>query len=159
MITQERLKELLSYDPQTGEFTWIKAPPRKGFLLGQRAGYKTKPGYRVIKIDQKTYGEAHLAFLYMTGGRPEEEVDHKNIDPSDNSWSNLRCASKSQNQRNKGRYSNNTSGVKGVRYCEGSYLARVAGAPCSKRFKTLEEASEWVEFVREELHGEFARHI
>lgn len=67
MITQERLKELLTYDPATGEFRWIvsRGPNR----AGNSAGCIDKAGYRIIEIDGKAYRAARLAFLYMTGDR------------------------------------------------------------------------------------------
>jgi hypothetical protein len=50
----------------------------------------------------------------MTGEWPEHEVDHKNRDPSDNRWGNLRDATRSLNNTNAYLHANSTSGRKGA---------------------------------------------
>lgn len=113
-ITQERLKELLHYDPDTGVFTWIKKPSlRCHDLVGKAAG-TLRGGYIYIGID-KTGCYAHrLAWLYMTGKMPDDQIDHKNHEKDDNRWINLRAATYKLNSRNTPLKSNNTSGFVGV---------------------------------------------
>lgn len=113
MITQDRLKELLHYDPDTGIFRWKIRKPYTSIKPGQKAG-KTTQGYNHIGIDGKGYKAARLAFLYMEGYFPENLVDHENQITTDDRWENLREASKQCNARNSKIQSNNTSGVKGV---------------------------------------------
>lgn len=111
MITQDELKEVMLYSPETGLFFWkIDRIRVKG---GDRAGFKSALGYRMIQINGRPYMEHRLAFVYMTGLCPKR-VDHKNEDRLDNRWSNLRKASASENGCNRGAPSNNTSGTKGV---------------------------------------------
>lgn len=113
MITQEELKRALAYDPESGEFTWLIAKNRS-VKLGDRAGCVDKlRGYRRLGFNGKLWLEHRLAFLYMTGSIPKE-IDHINMDSSDNRWSNLREAVGSGNQQNKANRIDNTSGVKGV---------------------------------------------
>ncbi len=98
MITQERLKEVLFYDPNTGDFIWTKnrmGPVRKGEI----AGSIDNNGYVKIWIDRKQYRAQRLAFLYMEGKFPDI-ADHKNGIVSDNRWCNLRNLSKSANGQN-----------------------------------------------------------
>ena len=111
MITQERLKELLNYDPDTGVFTWLVSS--RGVKAGV-AGCVHPLGYIQININGRSYRAHRLAFLYMTGTFPDDQVDHINGMRADNRWLNLREATHSENLRNCGKYANNTSGYKGV---------------------------------------------
>lgn len=112
-LTQERLKELLEYNPDTGVFTWKES--RRRALAGCVAGYENKRGgrYIKIKIDHVEYAAHRLSFLYMTGIIPDE-VDHINRDRTDNRWLNLRSVNSMYNARNRGRMSTNKSGITGV---------------------------------------------
>ncbi len=111
LVTQERLKELMSYDENTGLFTQIKA--RSKIQVGDTVGY-LYDGYIRTEIDDRGYLVHRLAFLYMEGEFPPEEVDHINHDRSDNRMVNLRKATRGENQKNKTMQSTNTSGVTGV---------------------------------------------
>ena len=117
-LTAERLRSLLIYDPATGIFT--RRVSRQGFHAGTQAGVIHKAsGYVYIGVDRKRYRAHRLAWLYMTGEWPVE-IDHDNTIRSDNRWSNLREATRSQNNANAQRRADNTSGHKGV-----SWVARV----------------------------------
>lgn len=121
-LTAERLRFLLSYDPNTGKF--IRLVGGKGFRAGFPAGDLHKAsGYAYIGIDRKRYRAHRLAWLYMTGEWPIE-VDHMNGDRSDNRWGNLRLATRSQNNANGKRRSDNTSGHKGVNWVARANLWR-----------------------------------
>lgn len=98
-ITQERLKELLSYDPETGVFRW-KVDRRK-VKAGTRAGALTK-GYIVISVDGKKYKAHRLAWLYTYGCWPTNEIDHVNRVKDDNRLCNLRDVTRQQQQFNRG---------------------------------------------------------
>lgn len=112
MISQKRLKEVLSYDPETGIFIWVLK--RKGVKVGEECGRLSVYGYREICIDYVLYRANRLAFLYMNGYLPKIDVDHINRIKSDNSFDNLREATRSQNMANGVIRTNNTSGIKGV---------------------------------------------
>lgn len=101
MLTQERLKHLLHYDLETGEWTWLNPPNHNTRLLGCVAGNVRADGYRTIRIDGCGYYAHRLAFLYVTGIWPSEEVDHKDRNPYNCAWSNLREATSSQNKYNR----------------------------------------------------------
>ena len=112
-MTQRRLKELLSYNKLTGIFVWITGD--KGYVkVGDAAGYRNKLGYFSIRIDRHLYQSHRLAFLYVAGYIPENNVDHIDRDPSNNAWSNLRDVSQLCNIRNASNRKDNTSGIKGV---------------------------------------------
>ena len=113
MLTQARLKELLRYDQETGIFTrlvrtasWVK--------VGDTAGCQHNCGYLKIGVSGKEYLAHRLAWLYMTGRWPSEEIDHRNGMREDNRWLNLREATTSENAQNLAVRSNNKSGLTGV---------------------------------------------
>jgi hypothetical protein len=105
-LAQNLLKDRLHYDPLTGIFA------RKEDL-NTPIGYASK-GYIYIYLFGEIYSSHRLAFLYMTGQFPPEEVDHINRDSLDNRWENLKPATHSENNRNKRTNRNNTSGKMGV---------------------------------------------
>jgi len=113
MLTEQQLKQILSYDPDTGEWTWLISTSPKA-QAGQKAGCINKQGRRQIAIEGKTYKSYRLAFLYMTGKWPDRWVDHINKDTSDDRWFNLRLATPKQNAMNRTTHLNNSSGKKGV---------------------------------------------
>lgn len=126
MITKSRLDEVLSYEKETGEFTWIKSKGTK--IKGSIAGSVTKEGYLAIAIDGSKYLSHRLAFLTNYGSLPVYEIDHINGDKSDNRIINLREATNSLNQQNKikARKDNKTSliGV-GFHSASNKYRARI----------------------------------
>ncbi len=100
MITQKRLKEVLDYNQETGVFTWVKSP-RNG-RNGMEAGNINKAnGYRYIRIDGCTRLAHRLAFLYVEGEMPPDQVDHINRNSLDNRWCNLKHSTQVENQNNK----------------------------------------------------------
>ena len=108
MLTLSRLREVLHYDPETGEFRSLK-----------RTGWRRKcgsisRGYLRIKIDGHSYLAQRLAWFWMTGEWPEHEVDHRNRIKLDNRWTNFRPATRLQNCNNRSLSKNNSSGVNGV---------------------------------------------
>ena len=114
-ITQERLKELLSFDPSTGVFVW-KATRRGKARAGEVAGTFDSYGYRQIKIDGKLYLSHRLAWFFLHGRLPVNQIDHINGVRSDNRLVNLREANSAQNQQNQrmAQVSNRSSGLLGV---------------------------------------------
>lgn len=114
-LTQARLKELLDYDPDAGIFTW-KNPISTAVKVGQEAGSLSSYGYIIISLSGKKYRAHRLAFLWMDGYVPENEVDHIDKIKTNNKWKNLREVSKQCNARNCGNRSTNTSGVRGVSF-------------------------------------------
>ena len=104
-------KELLSYDPITGQFTWkvTRSPTAKA---GGRAGTVNNAGYRKIKFGKFSVLEHRLAFYFMENKWPSDKVDHKNRDRADNRWENLRECNNHQNQLNTA--PRGKSGFKGV---------------------------------------------
>lgn len=121
MITQEELKQLLHYDPDTGHFTWLVTNSNRPKY--RRAGSVTKMGHRhirVIVIGGKKYREHRLAYLYVYGQLPTDkpQIDHINGNQFDNRIKNLRAVNNQENQCNRKLGENNKSGIFGVFYRE-----------------------------------------
>jgi hypothetical protein len=114
LLTQEYLKKLLTYYPDTGTFVWNES--RGNRLAGAMAGNMSHIGYWKIKIDSKQHSAHRLAFLYVNGYYPSNNIDHINRVRSDNRWVNLREATPSENGFNRLLNSNNKSGFKGVHW-------------------------------------------
>jgi hypothetical protein len=125
-LTQEKLKELLSYDPETGVFRWEVRKCQK-VRVGSIAGYQEGRGYTQIMIDGKNHRAHRLAWLYVYGYFPETDLDHKDKNKSNNKINNLREASRQCNMRNVGNFKHNKSGVKGVYldYHKNKWVAQV----------------------------------
>lgn len=114
ILTQQILKNILKYDKYTGIFTWLINI--KKIKFGDIAGSITKNGYTQIMIDGKNYKAHRLAWLYVLGKWPENDIDHKDRNKSNNIWENLRDVTRSLNMLNTGLRIDNTSGVTGVSY-------------------------------------------
>jgi len=118
MLTQDRLKELLHYCPETGIFSWLVGNNRR-VRAGDVAGSvyldtKTGKSYRRVTVHGHPYLEHRLAFLYMLGEFPEDQVDHIDGNGLNNAWINLRAVTRLENRKNLRKRSDNTSGTTGV---------------------------------------------
>lgn len=119
MISIEYLHERLDYNPVSGILTWKKHSDlgQRSDLIGKEAGHVDKTtGYRVVRVRKQKYMSHRLIWAMQTGKWPREEIDHKNMIKSDNSWANLREANRQINTINRGNFKHNTSGFKGVSY-------------------------------------------
>jgi hypothetical protein len=112
-VTRARLRALLHYDSRTGEFRWRKRV-RPSIQPGDIAGTLDNRGYRRISINGRSYAAHHLAWFYMRGNWCSQVIDHRDLDPSNNRWTNLRRATRSQNNANRRIPRNNACGLKGV---------------------------------------------
>ena len=110
-LTQERLKTLLDYDPETGVFRWWATGSGRKTKVGSELIGR---GYLQICVDGRRYYAHRLAWLYTHGTLPRGYADHVNRDTTDNRIENLREATPGQNQQNRGTNKNNTSGHLGV---------------------------------------------
>jgi hypothetical protein len=158
MLSQDELKDQYSYNPETGIFTRLKS--RGGKKSGCIAGAKDKLGYIRISIDSKLYLAHRLAFLYMEGRIPISNVDHRDGNPSNNSWKNLRECTQQQNIQNQighGKFYKNVYFTKGGRNkpfnvkIEHNGIIRSFGY-----YRTPEEADEVASLIRDLLHKDFS---
>lgn len=141
MLTKAKLKELLHYNLETGVFTRLVS-----LSNAYKPGTQYQPnshGYVTIRIDRKNHQAHRLAWLYVKGEWPEQEIDHINGVRGDNHWSNLREAKRSENAQNRTAYRCNATGLLGIQFTRGKWQAKIAVHKRQKylgRYETPEEA-------------------
>ncbi len=163
--TTERLDKLrtdLLYCPETGIFTWMVA--RNNVKIGMRAGCRKSNGYEYIMFEKTMFLSHRLAWFYITGEFPKDEIDHINTIKTDNRFVNLRECTKSQNQSNTAAQKNNKSGFKGVSWHKKSekYYVRIMKDTKSYHLGYFEKKIDAAEAYNKkalELFGEFAYKI
>jgi hypothetical protein len=158
-LTLEEFRQILSYDPDTGEFRWL-VQPRRSVPKGAVAGYLVPTGYRHIGIKTQKYPLHRIAWLFITGVWPSADIDHINGVRSDNRAANLREATRAQNLINAPVRKDSKSGVRGV------YFHKVTGkwvASCGVNgrqkhlgvFETIELASQAYQQFAEAHYGQY----
>lgn len=163
MLTQAQVRKWFDYDPTTGVLRW-RIRPANAVQVGDRAGSNIydkhgKPFKRVVGFDNYTsYTEAHVIWLWMTGVWPTKLIDHANLDRFDNSWSNLREATDSENS------ANGPSRHAGLKWTNleknGRYRSRVRWQGVLHNvgtFHTEQEAHDAAYALAQQLHGQFSR--
>ncbi len=146
-LTQNRLKELLDYDPETGVFRW--KVNKRNVKIGDIAGYKWKSRntfYIQIGIDGRLYYGHRLAWFYVYGELPEDIIDHDNGDGTFNAISNLIDTTYSLNSKNSRRSKANTSGFTGVVWDKerGLWIAQIMVSRRNKRIGRFHNISDAV---------------
>ena len=112
-LTAEYLRSILHYSPETGIFT-RKVSTANNVKAGDIAGSLDGDGYLLIGVQSRVHSAHRLAWFYVYGTWPKDQLDHINRNPADNRIANLREATNKQNLQNAGKYSHNTSGHPGV---------------------------------------------
>ena len=157
MIDAASLRDLVAYDPKSGELLW--KPREPGYFTRARdcAGWNTKyagkpafntlwpSGYRAGHIFKNMYLAHRVAWAVHYGVWPDAQIDHIDGDRSNNRIDNLRVVSPEDNQKNVKQRADNTSGVKGVDFIRGSNLWRARIVHEGRRvdigrFNTFEDA-------------------
>ena len=103
----ELLLETLHYNPETGEWHWLKQTSSRS-LVGQKTGNvgtnsRTGIQRRYVRFNGKLHLASRLAWFYMTGEWPNMTIDHINRDSLDDRWINLRDVSYSAQNFNRAR--------------------------------------------------------
>lgn len=171
-LSQDEIKELVDYNPETGKFVWNQRDIKwfgsyKGWAVwnskysGKEAGTLDSYGYRKLCISYRHFSAHRLAWFVVHGEWPEM-IDHINGHKDDNRIDNLRIADKYQNAQNGIIRLSNKSGYKGVSKSGSRWRATIINrgmVHCLGAFLTPEEAHQAYCKAAEELHGEFARTV
>ncbi len=157
----ERLKELFEPDYDKGILIW-KIKSNSNVPAGSLAGNTGRDGYTKVGIDNRYEYVHRVLWAMYHGTEPIATIDHIDGNPSNNSIGNLRELSQQQQSFNRGLYSNNSTGYKGVSFCKltGLFRAEVkrdGKRVLDKRFKTAEEAHEVALAARATYHDGYAR--
>ncbi len=159
-LTAQKLREILHYDPDTGVWTWLVAlSSTRG--IGSIAGTVSVHGYRIITYRGEKYRSGKLAWLYMTGEWPTQEIDHDDRDKLNDRWGNLFDRSRSQNALNRDLQSNNFSGTRGIHFdtVRGKWNVQVKKDNVTHyigRYDDYDEAVAARDEAASRLHGSFA---
>lgn len=164
-LTHARLLQLLNYDPTTGVFTWRERRSSHS-PKGGVAGRTKQTGYREIGIDGVLYYAHRLAWFYAFGEWPSCEIDHRDLNRSNNALNNLRAATRFQQVHNLPKTARNTTGLKGAQRISRptktkSYWSRIrvfGKTIMLGRFATAEEAHAAYVAAANHYFGEYARH-
>ena len=153
----ELFSQYLSYDLETGEFTW-KISPSRGSKVGDIAG-TTSHDYRRIRLHGKAYFAHRIAILITEGAWPPNEIDHIDGDKSNNRLANLRHATRSENNQNQRRaHKGSRSGVLGAYFHKRMKKWQSSVAVDGKSFhlgtfSTMEEAQSRYLEAKRRLHS------
>jgi hypothetical protein len=165
-LDAEYVRAILDYDPETGEFRWRwRDDVRKNEntrWAGKVAGTVTTNGYVNISIHCRQYLAHRLAWLIVNGEWPPEEIDHIDLDKTNNRIANLRLATRQENLRNVGLRKNNFTGVSGVHWCNYArkFIAQIRIDGKKNRigsFDTLAEAAAARAAAEIHYFGKFRR--
>lgn len=148
------------YDPVSGKLYWRISPPGSHVMVGDEAGCWDN-GYRRVRIARQQF-LVHRVIWAMAYGWWPDEVDHQDLDRSNNRLDNLREATRTQNAQNMPRPSSNTSGYKGVHWRADRHHWRVLIRCDGKSvylgsFATAEDGHAAYRAAAKRFHGEFAR--
>lgn len=164
MPAQDELRRRFNYDATAGRLVYREAPsPNMPQLVGKAAGTRHTEGGWSVSVSGTRYLHCRLVWMWHHGQDPGDlEIDHIDGNRANDRLSNLRLATRQQQQWNVGRNRKNSSGCKGVSLYKRLNLWRadiaVAGRKkCLGYFKEKEQAIAAYRTAALALHGQFAK--
>lgn len=168
---QEYLATCFIYDPDTGDLVWRRRP-REHFeslrvfnmwntsFAGKNAGTTTQCGHRKLFLDNRQVLAHRVIWKLVTGDDPVDEIDHKDVDGTNNRWTNLREATRADNGRNRSSSRTKFDLPRGVHPSGGRFRSRIIVDGVKRElgcFSTPEEAHQAYAEAVLAFHGEFGR--
>jgi hypothetical protein len=161
-IDAKNVRSLFNYDPLSGDLIWKIRPSIRVRSVGAIAGYVSNNGYRRVEFDGRSYLAHRIIWLWMTRKWPLHQIDHIDLNRANNRWTNLREATRAQNQWNtRPRKKGRPKGVHLVK--EGRkkpWIANICANGTKRRlgyFVSSNEAAEAYQRAAAELHGKYMR--
>lgn len=158
MLTAEIARNIWDYNPNTGHFYW-KCNPSRSVVAGDRAGNFDGKYWR-LQYKGKMYKASRVAWLYMTGSWPSEQIDHIDNDKRNDAFRNLREATNAENCRNRRCRSDNALGLKGVHQTKQGFVAQLFMSGkyvFTGVYASPEEAKLAYDTAAAQFHGVYAR--
>ena len=154
MLTKSQLKSLLHYNPETGIFH------RKYNTKSKMTGYLNTFGYLEIRVKSKLYLAHRLAWFYVHGEFPQNEIDHIDHDRSNNKINNLRDVTRIENAKNASLRGDSNSGVTGVTWIEykNIWLSQIKHNYKTINLGTFKDMNEAIR-VRKEAEIKYGFHV
>lgn len=154
----ELCRKLYRYDPETGTLYRLYSNQD---TLARPSGTRRKD-YTYVVYQERRILAHRLAWALHYGEWPSSSIDHINCDRHDNRIANLRLATVAENNRNRPKQSNNTTGYKGVSFHKGTNRFEAKIMADKKRYRlgyfdTAEAAFAAYCEAAQRLHGEHAR--
>jgi hypothetical protein len=140
----------------------LRPPSWNGNWAGKEAFTNAQYGYRRGKIFGRVYPAHQIIWVLQTGEWPAKEIDHIDGNSLNNSWSNLRAATRHENMRNTKSREGSSSKYLGVTFHKttGKWYAKIGGGNKGKHLGTFlneEEAALAYDMAAANQYGEFAR--
>lgn len=155
--SQDEVKRAFRYyDDGFGSLVWLI-----GNRKGKVAGWKDGDGYLLVRFQGVLVRAHNLVWLYHTGEWPNFEIDHKNNIPWDNSFHNLRPATRHFQGANQTLQKRREGEFKGVHQSSSNnYYVKIKKHGVQYHggsFSTKEEAAMKYNEMARELFGDFAK--
>lgn len=160
---EQRIIDQISYDPASGELTWLVNKRGGGAKVGRIVTRMNNYGYIVLTVSGRHLVGSRVAWFIHHGKWPDGEVDHCNGVRTDNRIVNLRDVTVTQNRQNcigqptKRKFSR----FKGVGYDKRprKWVARIVVNKKSIHlgsFDTEDQAAKAYETAEKQYFGQFA---
>lgn len=160
-LTKEILEQYFHYNPKEGTLYWKPRAGNPGGFnsrwAGKQAGSKDSKGYYVVKLNCKEFSgniKIHSIIFFLETGEWCDLIDHKDINPSNNIFNNLRKSNKKKNALNQNTRSTNTTGYTNISIQNNRFVVQksINGTRFFKRFDSLEEAVRYRDTLLEEAN-------